>query len=61
MSLARETSWIIYMQGGMKSAISADESTKPDDSRTVLFVPDTPIVSELWASGMGHYLELLPK
>ena len=33
----------IYMQGGMKSAISADESAKPDDSRTVLFVPDTPL------------------
>ena len=28
------------MQGGMKSAISADESTKPDDSRTVLCAPE---------------------
>ena len=32
-----------HMQGGMNSATSADESTKPDDSRTVLFVPDTHI------------------
>ena len=45
----------------MKSAISADESAKPDYSRTVLFVPDTPLVSELWASGVRHYLEILPK
>ena len=27
-----------YMQGGMNSAISSDESTKPDDSKTLLFV-----------------------
>ena len=32
-----------YMQGGMNSAISPDESTKPDDSKTLLFVPDTPL------------------
>ena len=28
-----------YMQGGMNSGISPDESTKPDDSKTLLFVP----------------------
>ena len=31
-----------YMQGGTNSAISPDESTTPDDSKTLLFVPDTP-------------------
>ena len=31
------------MQGGMNSAISPDESTRPDDSKTLLFVPDTPL------------------
>ena len=33
----------IYMQGGMKSAISANEITRPADSRAVPFVPDTPL------------------
>ena len=32
-----------YMQGAMNSAISADESTKLDDSKRLLFVPDTPL------------------
>ena len=32
-----------HMQGGMKSAISVDESTKPDASRAVPFVPGTPL------------------
>ena len=29
-----------YMQGGMNSAISPDESTRPDDSKTL---PDNPL------------------
>ena len=45
-----------YMQGGMNSAISPDERTKPDDSKTLLFVPDTPLGLELWASEVGHTL-----
>ena len=32
-----------YMQGDMKSMIAANESTKPDDSKSVPFVPDTPL------------------
>ena len=32
-----------YMQGAMTSAISADESTKFDDSKSLLFVSDTPL------------------
>ena len=32
-----------YMQGAMNSAISADESTTLDDSKSLLFVPDTPL------------------
>ena len=32
-----------YMQGDMNSAISPDESTKPDDSKTLLFELDTPL------------------
>ena len=32
-----------YMQGGMDSAILPDESTKLDDSKTLLFVLDTPL------------------
>ena len=32
-----------YMQGGMNLAISPDESTKPDDPKTLLFVCDTPL------------------
>ena len=32
-----------YMQGGMNSAISPDGSTWPDDSKTLLFVPDIPL------------------
>ena len=32
-----------YMQGGMKSVISADDSSKPNDSKTAHFVPDTPL------------------
>ena len=32
-----------YMQGGMNSVISPDESTTPDDSKTLLFVPDAPL------------------
>ena len=43
-----------YMQGGINSAISPDESTKPDDSKTLLFVPDTPLGLELWASKSGN-------
>ena len=31
------------MQGGMNSAISPDESTRPDDSKTLLFVPAPPL------------------
>ena len=49
-----------YMQGGMKSAISADESPKPDASSTVPFVPDTSLsfrAMDLWS---WHYLEILP-
>ena len=42
-----------YMQGGMNSAISPDESTKPDDSKTLLFAPDPPGL-ELWASEVRH-------
>ena len=37
-----------YMLGGMKSAISADESTTPDASRAVPFVLIPPLVSELY-------------
>ena len=44
-----------YMQGGMNSAISPDESTRPGDSKTLLFVP--PLGLELWASEVRHYLE----
>ena len=33
-----------YMQGAMNSAISADESNKLD-SKSLLFVPDTPLSS----------------
>ena len=51
-----------YMQGGMNSAISSDESTRPDDSKTLLFVPDTPLnYLELWASEVRHYLEISAK
>ena len=50
-----------YMQGGMNSAISPDESTRPDDSKTLLFVPDTPLGLELWASEVRHYLEISAK
>ena len=32
-----------YMQGAMNSSISADESTKLDDSKRLLFVSDTPL------------------
>ena len=39
--------------------ILADENTKPGDSKIVPFVPDTPLVLELWASGVRHYLEIL--
>ena len=39
-----------YMQGAMNSAISADESTKLDDSKRLLVVPDTP----LSFGAMGH-------
>ena len=31
------------MQGGMNSAISPDESTRFGDSKTLLFVPNTPL------------------
>ena len=31
------------MQGGMNSVISPDENTKPDGSKTLLFVPDIPL------------------
>ena len=48
------------MQGGMKSAISADESTTPDASRAVPFVLIPPLVSELWASGIRHYYQSSP-
>ena len=34
----------------MNSAISLDERTRPDDSKTLLFVPDTLLSLELWAS-----------
>ena len=30
-----------YMQGTMNSAISGDESTTLDDSKSLLYVPDT--------------------
>ena len=42
----------------MDSAISPEESTKLDDSKTLLFVLDTPLSSELWASEVRHYLEI---
>ena len=52
----------------MNSAISPDESTKPDDSKTLLFVPDPPLRFgtlllglELWASEVRHYLEISAK
>ena len=52
----------------MNSAISPDESTRPGDSKTLLFVPDTPLrfgvrASEVWASEVRHYLEIsvIPK
>ena len=32
-----------YMQGVINSANSSDESTMPDDSKTLLIVPDTPL------------------
>ena len=50
-----------YMQGAMNSAISADESTKHDDSKCLLCVPDTPLVLKLWASEVGQYLDILQK
>ena len=42
----------------MNSAISPNESTRPDDSKTLHFVPDTPLGLELWASEVRHYLEI---
>ena len=45
----------------MDSAISPDESTKLDDSKTLLFVPDTPLGLELWAAKVRHYLEISAK
>ena len=53
-----------YMQGGVNSAISPDESTKPDDSKTLLFVPDTPFrfgAMRICASEVRHYLEISAK
>ena len=50
-----------YMQGAMNSAISADECTKLDDSKSLLFLYLTPPLGlELWASEVGHYLEVSP-
>ena len=49
------------MQGGMNSAISPDESTKPDDSKTLLFVPTPLLGLELWASEVRHYFEISVK
>ena len=45
----------------MNSTISPHESTKPDDSKTLLFVPDTPLDLELWATKVRHYLEISVK
>ena len=45
----------------MNSAISPDESTRPGDSKTLLFVPDTPLGLELWAPEVRHYLEISVK
>ena len=41
--------------------ISADESTKPDASRAVPFVPDITLSFRAIGSGVRHYLELLTK
>ena len=49
------------MQGGMNSAISPDESTRPGDSKTLLFVLTPPLGLELWASEVRHYLEISVK
>ena len=46
----------------MNSAISPDESTKPDYSKTLLFVPDTPLkFGAIWDSEVRHYLEISVK
>ena len=48
----------------MKSAISADESTKPDDSSTVFFVPDTPLsfrAMGLWSSALFGNITKVPQ
>ena len=46
-----------YMQGGMNSVILPDQSTTPDDSKTLLFVLTPPLGLELWASKVRHYLD----
>ena len=50
-----------YMQGGMNSVISPDESTTPDDSKILLFVLIPPLGLEVWASEVRHYLEISAK
>ena len=50
-----------YMQGAMNSAISAEESTKLDDSKSILLYLTPTLVLELWASKVGQYLEISPK
>ena len=56
-----------YMQGDMNSEISPDESTMPDDSKTLLFVFDTPLgfgvrplqVDSLFPISRPHVFHLL--
>ena len=50
-----------YMQGGMNSAIPPDESTKPDDSKILLFVLTPLLGLELWVSKFRHNLEISVK
>ena len=44
------------MQGGMNSVISPDENTKPDDSKTLLFVPDTPFRVLIYSNNISRQL-----
>ena len=48
----------------MNSAISPDDSTKPDDSKTLLFVPDTPRRfggAGRWGVGAGTSCHMVAK
>ena len=47
-----------YTLGDMNSTISPAESTIPDDSKTLLLYLTLLLDLELWASEVGHYLEI---